>query len=139
MCEIVIYISRGFFFSSFQNFDFSGCPGKGQKMAHKDKKFCPLCLISQEPYIIWSSFMAQLCKRIIYLGIFFYFFKILILWVIREGKSAKNDPQWQKILSVALSHLRKTSCDCDFWYKCVKWWYLQVLFSFFQNFDFSGC
>ena len=30
-----------------------------------------------------------------------------------------------------------TSSDYNFWYKCAKW-YLQVLFSFFQNFDFLG-
>ena len=29
--------------------------------------------------------------------------------------------------------------DHDFCYTFVKWWYLQVLFSFFQNFDFLGC
>ena len=30
-----------------------------------------------------------------------------------------------------------TSSDYNFWYKCAKW-YLQLLFSFFQNFDFLG-
>ena len=34
-------------------------------------------------------------------------------------------------------HLRnRTSCDHNFWYTCVKWWYLQV---FFFHFDFLGC
>ena len=32
----------------------------------------------------------------------------------------------------------RTSRDHDFWYTCIKWWYLQQLFSFFQNSDFSG-
>ena len=32
-----------------------------------------------------------------------------------------------------------TSSDHNFWCTCVKWWYLQVLSSFFQNFDFVGC
>ena len=27
----------------------------------------------------------------------------------------------------------------NFWYTCVKWWYLQVFFFFFRNFDFWGC
>ena len=27
----------------------------------------------------------------------------------------------------------------DFWYTCVKWWYLRVFFSLFWNFHFSGC
>ena len=29
--------------------------------------------------------------------------------------------------------------DYDFWYNFVKWWYLQVSFSFFSIFYFSGC
>ena len=32
----------------------------------------------------------------------FYFFKILIFWVHRGGKRAKNSLEWQKILSVVL-------------------------------------
>ena len=31
-----------------------------------------------------------------------------------------------------------TSYECDFWYTCVKWWYLQQFVSFCQNSDFSG-
>ena len=27
--------------------------------------------------------------------------------------------------------------DHNFWYTCVRWWYLQAFFSFFQNFDFQ--
>ena len=33
----------------------------------------------------------------------------------------------------------RTSSDHNFWYTHIKWWYLQVLFSFFQNFDFLDC
>ena len=43
------------FFSFFQNFDFLGCwvvGVKGQKAVQNDKRFCPLRLIFQEPYII---------------------------------------------------------------------------------------
>ena len=32
----------------------------------------------------------------------------------------------------------RTSYDYDFCYTCVKWWYLQQIFSFFQNSDFLG-
>ena len=32
-----------------------------------------------------------------------------------------------------------TSYDHNFWYAYVKWWCLQVIFSFFQNFDFLSC
>ena len=31
-----------------------------------------------------------------------------------------------------------SSYDFGFWYTCVKWWYLQQYFSFFQNSDFPG-
>ena len=35
------------------------------------------------------------------------------------------------------SYLRNlTSSDQNIWYTCVKWWYLQVYFSFCKNFDF---
>ena len=34
---------------------------------------------------------------------------------------------------------KHTSYDCHLWYTSVKWWYLLVFFSFFQNFGFSGC
>ena len=33
----------------------------------------------------------------------------------------------------------RTSPDHNFWYTYVKWWYLWLLFSCFQNFDFLGC
>ena len=29
-------------------------------------------------------------------------------------------------------YLRSHTYDCDFWYTCVKWWYLQQIFSFFK-------
>ena len=32
-----------------------------------------------------------------------------------------------------------TSSNHNFWYTYVKWWYLQMFISFFQNFDFLGC
>ena len=32
-----------------------------------------------------------------------------------------------------------TSSDHNFWKTYVRWWYLQVFFPFFKNFDFLGC
>ena len=32
-----------------------------------------------------------------------------------------------------------TSCDHSFWYTCVKWWYLQLIFPFFLHIDFLVC
>ena len=63
---------------------------KGQKIAQNDKKLCPLHSISQEPYIIWPSFMVHICEMIISWGGFFYFFKILIFWVHRGVKGKKR-------------------------------------------------
>ena len=51
--------------------------------------------ISQEPYIIWLSFMVQMCKMI-FPGVFFNF-KILIFWVFRGLKGqkvAQNDKKF---------------------------------------------
>ena len=45
-------------------------------MAKDDKKICLLQLISQDPYIIWLSFMVHLCKMIISSGAFFIFSKM---------------------------------------------------------------
>ena len=53
---------------------------KGQKTTQNDKKFCLSHLISQEPFI-WSSFMVDICKKIISPSqCFFYFFKMLVFW-----------------------------------------------------------
>ena len=46
---------------------------KRQKIAQNDKKFCLSHLKSQEPYMIWFSFVVYNCKLIIYVGIFFIF------------------------------------------------------------------
>ena len=36
-------------------------------------------------------------------------------------------------LSIHPACRNHTSCDHDNWYTCVKWWYLQVFFSVYQN------
>ena len=70
-------ISPGVFFHFFKILIFCVANGvKGQKMVQDEKKFCHSHLISQEPYIIWSSFIVHMCKRIISPG-FFHFLKIL--------------------------------------------------------------
>ena len=103
---------------------------KGQKMAQNDKKLCPLYFISQEPYMIWSWFMAHMCKRIVSAGNFCGQYC---------GKRAKIGPKWQKTGSVALWALSKhMSFDCVFCCTSLKRWHLLVLFSFFQNSDFFG-
>ena len=72
-----------------------------------------------------------------YLQILFFFhsFKILIFWVAGRVKGQK----WPK--------MTKNSVHCTLYirnhtsyvrYTCVKWWHLQILFSLFSNFDFTG-
>ena len=58
-------------------------------MVQNDEKFCSSCSISQEPCIMWLSFMIHICKIIILPIIFFHFFKIFILWVFRGVKGQK--------------------------------------------------
>ena len=69
---------------------------KEQKTFQKDKRFCPLHSISQEPYIIWLSFVVYICKMIIAPGFLFIFSKF---WFCRflMGKRTKNDLKRQKI------------------------------------------
>ena len=89
------------FFSFFQNFDFLGVL-VGQKMTKwpKMKRFCLSHFISQEPYILWFSFMVCMCKMISS-GVFFIFLKFWFSGLL-GGKRVKNCPKWQKILPVAL-------------------------------------
>ena len=73
-----------------------------QKTVQNDKKFCLSGFISQEPYIIWSSFMVHMCKMIISPGFFFQFFKIVIFWVVWRVERQKIVQNDKKILSVML-------------------------------------
>ena len=114
-------------------------------MVKNDKKFCLSHSISQEPYIIWLSFIMQMCKMIISAGVFFFcccccFFSILEFWFfgLSEGSKGKK---WPKMANISLSHsISQEPCisydhqsyDCGFWYACAKWWYLQPIFSFFK-------
>ena len=50
------------------------------------------------------------------------------------GGDGKKRPKMTKTLCLTL-HLRNcTSCNCGFWYTCVKWWYLQHFIFFFHFF-----
>ena len=63
--------SAFFIFSKFWFFWLLG--GSTSKKWPKMTKDCLLCLIFQESYTIWSSFMVHICKRIIF-PFFFTFF-----------------------------------------------------------------
>ena len=67
---------------------------KVQKVDWNDKKFCQLCSIFQEPYIICLSFVVHKCKLIISPGFFFVFLRFWF-FVLLGGSKGKNDPKWQ--------------------------------------------
>ena len=67
-------------------------------------KNCLLRSLSWEPYIIWLSFMVHMFKVIISPGVFFffnYFFKILLVFVVRLVKGQKTIQNYKKF---CLSH-----------------------------------
>ena len=105
-------------------------------MVLNDKKICLICSRSQEPYIIWLSFMVQICKMISG-GVFFFNFKILIFQVVRGLKGQKMAQNVKKSVCLTPYLRNRISYDCDFWYICVKWWYLQQIFAFFKFWFFG--
>ena len=107
-------ISPGVFFHFFKFWFFRLSGGsKCKKFPKMTKNLCLLCIISQEPYIIWSLFMVHICKRIIS-PVFFTFCQIFISGVNSGVKGQK----WPKITenSVCLTlYLRNRSLyDCGF-------------------------
>ena len=96
---------------------------KGQEMAQNAKKKCLLHFMYQEPYILWLSFIVDFCKMMISPGFFFHFFEVL-----------KNE---NHNYICHMPYLRNTTAyNQDFWYTCVKWWYLRGSLSFFEIFIF---
>ena len=75
--------------SFFQNFE---------KTVQNEKKLCLPRSISQEPY---ESFMVQMCKMIIYPGVFF--FSMLGFWVSRLSRGWKGK-KWPKMIKVTVCH-----------------------------------
>ena len=72
ICKMII---SAVVFLFFQNLIFQVVSvAKGQNIAQNDKKFCLLHSISQELYIIGSSFMVHMCKTIISSGVFLFSF-----------------------------------------------------------------
>ena len=125
-------------FFIFSKFSFFGVVrgAKGQKKVQNDKKFCPSCLISWEPYIIW---LLHMCKMIISQGFFFIFSKFWFFLVFRGDKRGKNDPKCQKLLPVAF-HISGNIHHVTVIYGTHLWNdnTFQCFFHFFFNFDFLG-
>ena len=65
-------------------------------MAQNDKNLFLSHFISQEPYIIWLSFMVHLCKMMMSPGVFFSVFQKFLFSGLLGGKKAKNSPKLQK-------------------------------------------
>ena len=140
MCKMII--SPGVFFHFFKILIFWVVRGvKRQKIVQNGKKFCPSHLISQEPYIIWLSFSVHFYKMMISSGVSFIFSKLWFSGSIGGGwgKRAKDGPRWKNSVCHAQYLRNHTSYDCCLWCRCIKWEYLLVVSSIFQNFDFPGC
>ena len=107
-------------------------------MVQNDKKFCQSHFISQEPDIIWLSFMVQMCKRIISAG-FFHFFKILIFQVVRQVKGQKtvqNDKKFRLLCSISQEPY---IIWLSFMVQMCKMIISPGVFFRFWNFDFFNC
>ena len=104
----------------FSKFWFSGLSGdKTVKNSPKWPKILSSHSISQEPYIIWLSFVETSLKW--YLQAFFHFFKILIFQVVRGSKGKKTRSKMTKSYVHCALYLRNhTSYDLHLWYTCVK-------------------
>ena len=137
MCKMII--SPGVFFFYLLQFWFSRSSGgwkcKTWPKITKNLVCCTLYFWNHISYDLhlWYTYIY---KRIISPVIFFHFFQILIFGIMGIWKG-KKWPKITKHFVCLTSYLRNhISYDYDLWYTCVKWWYLQHFFSFFQNFDF---
>ena len=83
--------------------------------------------------------MVHICKMMISPGVFFHFFKVFILWAVKEGgggRWGKGGLKGQKIAQneknnyiCHVPYLRNSAgYDHDFWYTYVNSWYLHGVF-----------
>ena len=94
--------------------------------------------IAVNHYLIEPGYVLDLCKMMTSRDAFFIFLKFWFSWLLR-GKNSKTWSKMTKNYVCLTSYLGNcTSYNCGFWYTCIKWWYLQHFFSFFQNTDISG-
>ena len=129
MCKIII--SAGAFFN-FNFLIFWVVRGmKGQKMTGNSKNVCLLHLIFSGT--IYHMMFIYRTDSFFFFFFFFsnFWFSGLLVGRRDGGKRAKNSSKWQKSFVCLSSYFRNsTSNDYDFWYTCLKWWYLQQIFSF---------
>ena len=108
---------------------------KEQKIAQNDNKIVSVTFhISGSIHpLIW--FLVQKCKMMISPDASFIFSKFWFSSFL-VGKRAKIT---KKSVFCAPNLRNHAWYDCHLWYTSVKWWFLLVIFSFFQNFDCSAC
>ena len=132
-------------FSKFWLFGFIR-GSKGKKWPKMTKKLSLSHLISQEPYIIWSSFSVHMCKRIIFPGVFLWFFQVVFFRLVigvKGQKMSQNDKnlclshfisqEASVIWLWFLLHICKMMTSPDAFFI-----FLFFIFYFFY-FDFVGC
>ena len=100
-------------------------------LASNDKKFCLLCSMYQELFIIWSLFVVHKCKMIISLGIFF---RLL---------GGSKDEKWPKMTTNSVCHSCLISQEPDiilslFMLHMCKRIISPGFFTLFPNFNFQG-
>ena len=109
-------------------------------MTQNDKKFCLYSLISEKPYIIRSSFMVQMCKRIISPILFIHFFQILVFGVnsgVKGQKMVQNGKNLCLLYSISqetfiiwswvLVHICKTTISPEIFFNFSKFWFFRYL------------
>ena len=99
LCNMMISPSL-FFFSFFPNFIFRVV--RGGSMTQNDKRLCSLRLISQELYIIWSSFM-------VHISCFFSHFSQILIFRVNSGvKGQKKKKRAQNDKNSVMLHISGT-------------------------------
>ena len=86
----------------------------------KWQKICLLHSISQEPYIIWLSFVVDKCKMIISPGTFFIFSKFWFFVLLGGWKGKKRPKMTRNSVRRTLYLRNHTSYDLHSLYTCEK-------------------
>ena len=138
-CKMMI--SLGFFFHCFLILFFLAARRvKVQKVVKmKNKNYIRQALYLRNSILCDHNFWHTCVKWWYLQALFFIFSKFWFSRVLSGGKMSRNSPYWQKILSVALNNSGTINhiiaiCGTQVQNDHVSW-----LFSFYQNFDFSGC
>ena len=74
------------------------------------------------------------CKMMIYPGVFFFFFFFKLIFgaaTVVKGQKITQNKNLKLHISHVISYLPNIiAYDQDFWYTCVKWWYIHTFFHF---------